>query len=298
MKKKVRYVAICVITVILVVIYIGFHHIAPYAMIKPPRVSISETPNDFNLVSESFAVKVDDSLNLSAYWIKTDKISPKGVVILVHGIGGCKEHFLSTSALLAKNGIESILVDLRAHGKSGGIYTTYGFKEKKDIFKLVNVVKEKSPNLSIGIWGNSLGGAIAIQALEYDERINFGVIESTFTDLSQIVYDYKKRYLKGFGIRFLSDYALDRAGKIGDFNPESVRPLQSVKHIGQPVLIAHGNADQSIGFKYGKALYANLKTTEKEFIEVENGGHYNLYEMGGEAYKNRILNFILKNVDR
>ena len=64
-------------------------------------------------------------------------------MILVHGIGGCKESFLSLANRLANQGIASVLFDNRAHGQSGGQYSTYGFYEKKDISRIIDILKSK-----------------------------------------------------------------------------------------------------------------------------------------------------------
>ena len=149
--------------------------------------------------------------------------------------------------------------------------------------------------MPIGIWGNSLGGAVALQSLEYDERIQFGVIESTFTELDQIVIDYKKRMLGGFGFKFMSDYALKQAAEIANFNPDEVKPIESVKNIEQPILITHGDADENISYKYGQQLFDNLKSKDKEFVLVKGGGHANMYVKGGVEYKSKIMDFIERN---
>jgi len=295
--KKTPYIVIIII-LLLAFMFVGVHSIAPYAVLQPQRVHLDKTPKDLGLESDEWIIEVENNIKLNGYWVKTDALTPKSVVIFVHGIGGCKEHFLELAAELSEQGIESVLFDLRAHGESGGEYTTYGYDEKKDVKKIVDYIKNKAPNVKIGIWGNSLGGAIAIQALEYDNRLEFGIIESTFTSLNQIVYDYKKRYLKGIGVKFLSDYVLKRAGYIGGFNPNEVKPLNSVKQIEQPTLIAHGDSDENISYTYGKQLYDNLATPEKTFVLVKGGGHLNMFEKGGEDYKNKIMNFInlhLKN---
>jgi len=185
-------------------------------------------------------------------------------------------------------------MDSRAHGESGGNYCTYGFKEKKDISKVVDFIKTKNDSIAIGIWGNSMGGAIAIQALELDKRIEFGIIESTFTNLSTIVYDYQKGYTYGIGLKPFCKIALNEAGKIAQFSPEQVSPISSVKNIEQPVLIAHGEADKNIKFDYGKLLFENLKSVDKKFIPVKGAGHFNLGVVGGEKYTQAIEKFILK----
>jgi len=281
---------------IVILVIIGVNIIAPFAITQPPRIETSVTPEKMDLAFEELNILTIDSVNLNGYWIETEVDTSRGILILIHGIGGCKEHFLGLAKELSKKGIESILFDGRAHGKSGGEFCTYGFKEKMDISQIVDTIKARKPNLLIGIWGNSLGGAIAIQALEVDKRIEFGVIESTFTELNQIVFDYKKRILKGVGIRSLSDYALGRAGEVAGFDPLKIKPIESVKNIEQPVFMAHGDSDENISFKYGQQLFDNLKTENKEFVLVKGGGHFGLFEAGGNDYKNKIMGFIDRNL--
>ena len=295
MNKKIKYLTIgCLIIMILG--FVGIDNIAPYAITQPPKINGSITPEKLGLKSEALNLKTKDNVELSGYWIKSELDAPKGVIILLHGIGGCKEHFLGLANELSKKGIESIIFDGRAHGKSGGEFCTYGFKEKKDIAQIVDKIKKQQPTLPIGIWGNSLGGAIAIQALEFDERIKFGIIESTFTDLHQIVFDYKKRILKGIGIKHLSDFALERAGEIADFEPQKIKPIESVKNIEQSIFIAHGDSDKNISFKYGQQLFDNLKTKDKQFVLIKGGGHFDLFEKGGSEYKSKMMDFIQRNL--
>lgn len=276
--------------------FLAIHFIAPYAIIQPLRVNENISPDALGLRSEPLGVNTDDNFELNGYWIKSEKDTAKGVIILVHGIGGCKEHFLSLSKELSTAGIETILFDGRAHGKSGGQFCTYGFEEKHDISNIVDKIQSTNPNMSIGIWGNSLGGAIAIQALEIDKRIDFGIIESTFTELDQIVYDYNKLILMGMGNKLISDYALNKAGQIARFNPNEVKPIESVKNIEQPILIAHGDADKNISVAYGKQLFDHVKSTHKELAIIKDGGHYDLSDKGGEAYKTKLFTFIESNL--
>ena len=295
LKKWIKYIAIAIIF-ISIILFVAIHYIAPYGIVQPPKISEDLTPQKLNLTSEALEVQTDDNIILKGHWIKSETDTTLGLVILLHGIGGCKEHFLTLSKDLAYEGIESVLFDSRAHGESGGEFCTYGFKEKNDISKIVDHIKSQNPTIKIGIWGNSLGGAIAIQALEKDKRIEFGLIESTFRELDEIVYDYKNRILKGFGIRYMSDYALKRAGQVADFNPAEVKPIRSVKNIEQPIFMTHGDADISISVNYGKDLFNNLKSQDKELLIVEGGGHFDLFSKGGPEYKTKLFNFIKRQL--
>ena len=296
MKKKALKISLILLFIIGIVGYILTIHVAPYAIIQPQKINLDSTPKQLGLHSEKLTITTKDSIALNGYYIYPKTQQTEGVMILIHGIGGCKEHFLNLAGNLATHGIASVVLDGRAHGESGGKYCSYGFHEKRDIAAIVDELKKRNPSLKVGIWGNSLGGAIAIQALEFDKRIEFGIIESTFADLDQIVYDYKKKMLGGFGLRFISNAALNEAGRIANYNPDVVKPILSVQNIQQPIIIAHGDLDENIDYSYGKKLYENTASAEKEFILVKGAGHFDVGEKGGAEYQKKLLNFIKKQL--
>jgi len=237
-----------------------------------------------------------DSLIQSAYLTYSLTDSTKGTVILVHGIRGRKEHFIGLSKSLAGNGYNSVLVDLRAHGQSDGRYCTFGVKEKWDIKALVDELKEldesgKEKIGVIGIWGQSLGGAVALQALSIDQRIKYGIIESTFSDFESIAHDYLN-YFMWYSFKQMSKYIVYRAGKIANFSPESASPINACNQIYQPVFMAHGDNDKKINIKYGKANFKALKAKNKKFVTVPGASHISVWQKGGEDYFREVFRFI------
>ncbi|WP_452603062.1 alpha/beta hydrolase [Pontimicrobium sp. MEBiC06410] len=291
MKKKYKIAGVVILLIIVTLAFV-INNVLPYALLQPKRIT---TPNYLEIEKQDYtklSLLTKDSIALKGYHVKSNKDTIYGSVILVHGIGGCKEHFTKLAIDLANRGYDSWLFDNRAHGESGGLYSTYGYYEKTDISLIVDEIKKKQPDTKLGIWGNSLGGAIALQAIERDKRITFGIIESTFTDLRQIVYDYQKRFSYGVGLEWICNITLEKASEIAAFNPEKVKPIESVKNISCPILIAHGNADNNIKFKYGKQLYANLASKDRVFVTVENADHYNIYDIGGQEYSNKLFKFL------
>ncbi len=236
-----------------------------------------------------------DSLVQTAILIRTKCVKTKGTIVLIHGLRRSKEIFIPVSRILSRNGYNSLLVDLRGHGESEGKYCTFGYYEKNDIVTLIDTLQSRRYiNKNIGIWGQSLGGAVAIQVLQIDERVKFGIIESSFSDLQTIVDDYFKFYL-GFKRPKYSKKLLSQAEKIGKFNSKDIRPSESAKNIKQPVLIVHGKKDRRINYKYGVENYNNFTNKNKEFILIEEGNHHNIWKIGGEEYFIKVLKFIDNN---
>lgn len=294
MAKKYRKRKILTLLLIIGCVAILFvtHNVLPYAIISRHKQPLTVTPSEMGLQAEETSFTINDSLHLKGFWVTPKDDKPESIILLLHGIGGGKEHFYELAKSLAEQQVASIVYDARGHGESEGQYISYGFYEKQDVSVVVEAAKQRYPDIPIGIWGNSMGGAVAIQALAIEPQLDFGIIESTFTDLTQIVYDYQKRYSFGVGLQPICNHALKRAGEIGGFDPKQVRPIDAVKNINQSIFLAHGTEDPNINFAYGQALFENLKTTDKTFYPVEGANHYNLFEKGGNQYTQAIMKFI------
>lgn len=294
MRISIRFIKRSIVVLILLCIatFLLATHVLPYAILQPQRLHLDIDPNTVSTNHTAIRIPIHEVDSLRGFLFEPVDVKPKATLILVHGIGGAKEHFFSLASNLTKDGYSALVIDNRAHGDSDGEYVTYGYKEKEDISLLVDFLKERAPSLKVGIWGSSMGGAIAIQAMENDERIDFGIVESTFINLEQIVYDYQKRYTAGIGLRFLTDYVLECAGVIAAFDPKMVSPENAVKSIEQPMFLAHGDKDARIKHEYGKQLFENLAAKDKTFELVKGAGHLNLGEIGGEEYYIKVVDFI------
>lgn len=229
-----------------------------------------------------------EGYHIKASWVVGKRA--KKNIILVHGIRSNKSDFATKSQQMLDSGYNLLAIDLRGHGISDGTYCTFGAKEKEDISMFVDFLKVEN-NLPIGIWGRSLGGAVALQTLATDKRISFGIIESTFSSFDKICKDYFKKYV-GFRLDFLLDFAIWRAGLIANFNTEIERPKESCARIEQDILMAHGVDDKFISIKYGKENYEALVAKNKQFIEVPQAGHNDLWQVGSNAYFDSVFYFI------
>jgi alpha-beta hydrolase superfamily lysophospholipase len=221
--------------------------------------------------------------------------SAKATIILMHGIRAQKEHFAPIAKMLTVEGYNVFALDIRAHGESEGRFCTFGVKEKTDIKKLIDHLQQvEGIDTPFGIWGQSLGAAISLQAMAMDKRIGFGVIESTFSDFRLTANDYSKFYL-GFNIPILTNYLVKRAGEIAEFNPALAKPSEACRNITQPMLMVHGDIDNRISINYGRENYNNLASQNKAFLELKGAAHQNVWEIGGEAYFEKVRAFFNSN---
>ncbi len=294
--KRHQVKTVLITTVILGALFIHFY--VPRIFIEPNNIIVKLlnkspnklTPEAFLLDYEDVEIFTDDGFKLIGYKIYAEK--NKGTIIFLHGIRAYKEHFLPMCKLLSKQGFNSVIIDLRGHGNSGGSYCTFGYKEKHDIVSLVDaIVLDKDLSKNIGIWGQSLGGAVALQTMAIDKRIKYGIVESTFSDLNGVSKEYLKRLLKVHN-SILSNYLLQRVYDIAEIEIDKVKPKEIATDITQPIILVHGIEDNRINIYHALLNFENIKSKDKTLLQIEDANHLNVWKKGGSQYFETIFSFL------
>lgn len=286
-------VALFLLSAALVILVIG-----PLILLQPQRrtkqwyvryTNLLE-PRDAGLPQEDITIITSDGLKLSCWWVP-QKRRGKGTVIYLHGVGDCKTAGVPLARLFHGHGYNVFLYDSRQHGESEGSYCTYGYYEKYDVTTVINWLggRKNVKTGKIGVFGTSMGAAVAIQAAAVDDRIAAVVAEACFTDLRTISVDYQRRIVK-LPWHFLRNVAMSRSQKIARFKARDVSPLEDVKRLSTPVLFIHGMEDRLINYEYSKALY-HVAHGPKELFLVPGANHTDVWEISGSTYEKKILSF-------
>lgn len=272
-------------------------HVLPYVAIRPQRIDINEGqwlqgkvfPEDHGLMAQAFVVQGADGTDIHGYFIPSHQAI--GTVVLVHGIGACKEFFLHFASQLVGEQLNVVVFDLRAHGKSGGAFCTYGALEVNDIGSVINQVQKCAPALPIAIYGSSLGGALALQAMAADQRIRCGIVESTYHNLEAVMNHYWSDWTS-LSSPSLVHRTLLRSAAIAGFDPTQLDPEVHCRLIDRPVFFAHGSEDEKIPAAFNRRNFEALPSEHKEFFVVEGAHHTDLHHFGGDDYFQRIVHFL------
>ncbi|OIJ17625.1 hypothetical protein BKP37_04020 [Anaerobacillus alkalilacustris] len=105
-----------------------------------------------------------DGLTISSWQFKVD--NPKGIVIVTHGMHGMDaSSMLDYGMFFKKEGYETFVLDMRAHGFSDGDTIGLGYTEVKDFSVLLDWInsQEEYENKPIILYGFSMGGTTAIK---------------------------------------------------------------------------------------------------------------------------------------
>ena len=278
-------------------------NIGPLILLQPERrtkawyarfTDILE-PRHAGMPQEDIMFTTHDGLHLQG-WVVSRGAKPNGTIIFLHGVGDCKIAGLSLARLFFNHNYNVVLYDSREHGESDGDYCTYGYYEKYDVVTLLDILHRRSDIRlgKIGVFGTSMGAAVAIQAAALDERIAAIVAESSFTDLKTISVDYQRRIIK-LPWHFLRNVYLARSQKLASFKARQVSPLEDVQRIRTPLFFIHGMNDSFIKYTYSELLFAAAHEP-KEILIVPGANHNDLWEMGGHVYQQRIVSFFDKHL--
>ncbi len=105
-------------------------------------------------------------------------VSPKAVVILVHGMGGYSCRFFEMGPYLARSGFQIYAVEQKGHGESPSIKGHISnFKlYTEDLRSLVNFARSQNPGKKVFVFGESMGGLITLDFAIHDQKLIDGII--------------------------------------------------------------------------------------------------------------------------
>ncbi len=275
--------------------------VGPTILLQPRRrnaefyrkLGLPTIPSEADLLCEEIVVSTTDNTKLDGWLIKA-AAPVKGTIIYLHGVADCKIDGIRFAKLMHDNHFNVFLYDSRRHGKSGGEYCTYGFYEKHDVSRVIDYLSaRKDIELGkIGLFGTSMGAAVAIQAAAIDKRIIAVVSESSFATLRTIFDDYQKRMIK-LPFHYLRNLVIVHAELRAKFKAREVSPLEAVQTIRIPILIVYGTDDHLIKHQYSLMLFEKANQP-KEIFPIHGAAHNNTWDIAGKKYGQKLLEFFGK----
>ena len=277
--------------------------IGPVMLLQPHRRTVEYYrrfttflhPSDRGIPCEELTLKTAEGLNLSCWFLPGPR-DARGTVIYLHGVSECKIVGLPAAQWLHDRGYHVFIYDSRRHGNSEGSFCTYGFYEKHDTSTVINYLQSRSDLRlgRIGLFGSSMGAAIALQVAALDQRVSAVVAESGFATLRSVFDDYQKRMIK-LPWHYLRNIVIRRSERLAHFKANAVSPLEAVREIRIPVFIVHGTADNLIDFRYSVMVYEQANEP-KELWLIPGARHNDIVDVGGEEYRRRILEFFDRTI--
>lgn len=264
-----------ILTVALVVAlgYVWFSFLLFWGTVRPGRVPVSGTPEQYFLSAERVTLTADDGVRLSVWLIPRAERPGDTAIVLLHGYPATKADLLPLAAAMHPH-FTTLLLDLRSFGESGGRMTTLGFRERADVQKAVDLLADRG-YAKIGVFGISLGGAAGIMAAAEDSRIGAVAAYAPFSDLANLADETYRRF--GPLRIFLAEPMFLWAQLFFGGDPRTVSPLSAATRLDEPVLLVHNRSDEQVSFRNAQRLQVALRDNpQAEFYFPDSGGHQDL----------------------
>ena len=297
------FLSIVIVALLLCGATVSLLFIGPKILLRPKR-STSQTykehgalshPSELQLPCEELWIRTREQFHLHCWLIKNPN-AINGTIVYLHGIGDNKALGIAHAQLLFNHGFNVAMLDFRAHGSSEGTYCTYGYYEKYDVQHFLDALSARK-DFSLGkfgVYGLSMGAAIALQTASIDKRICAVVAENSFATLRTIFDDYQKRIIK-LPFHYLRNLIIARSEKLADFDAKKVSPLNAVKFIEAPILYIVGKDDEKISPQYSQQLFDATRST-KEIFFVANAHHANVRYVAGKTYDDKLISFFTQHL--
>jgi fermentation-respiration switch protein FrsA (DUF1100 family) len=246
---------------------------------------------------EEVSIASFDGTRLLGWWLPSTPAAP--TVVVLHGVKKNRTDVIRAALLLRLAGFNVLLFDGRGHGHSEGRFITYGFFERRDVESAIDwLVNERSVDRKlIGLAGESMGAAIALQVAARNDWVKSVWADSPFASLKRVTSEFASKKT-GLPISVLSPVlwsTIQVANYRGKFDVRLIDPLALSEQIRCPVYLVHGTADQLIGTDHSMSIYDKLGG-EKEIWLVEGARHAKSARHAKDEYSDKLVNFFRRTL--
>jgi uncharacterized protein len=255
-----------------------------YLYVFPKRAISPFTPGQWKIQYQDITLETRDKLKLSG-WFIPNKNSRKAIIVC-HGYPMDKGDVFGVTEFLAKE-YNLLYFDFRAMGKSQGIVSTSGWREREDFLAAIRFLKEKGLN-DIGAFGFSMGAAVIFMADSPD--IKCIVSDSSYARLRTAI----GVIFTNFGYLRIPLIELIRLWSLVflqvDIN--SAAPVNFIAGMKIPILLIHCRTDTHI--PVSEALDLHKANPRSDLLLIPSGDHGE--SVYSHEYEPRIIKFFRDNL--
>ncbi|WP_047979815.1 alpha/beta hydrolase [Ornithinibacillus contaminans] len=261
-------------------------------------LSIIEEAEEWYATQEPEILEIQsyDDLTLKAGFLKNEESSGKAV-ILAHGYRGKHDDMDDLVKYYYDQGFDVLMPDARGHGASEGDYIGYGWHDRLDYVKWIDLLIAEYGEEDILLHGNSMGAALVLMTSgeELPSEVKGIIADSSYTTVKEELKHQMKYLYHLPSFPLLDVTSVITKVRAGYYFGEA-SAVEQVKKNTRPLFLIHGDADELVPTEMAYELY-DAAGGEKELWIVPNAGHTKAYTVETEEFQQRLQSFIDKALE-
>jgi hypothetical protein len=266
-----------------------------YLIYRPAsELSLRPDASDFKLPYEDVWIPISGSqARLHGWWIPasakqenfvllpdepTNILTSPKVMLYLCGVGRNMGdyNYLARVSAFRQLGFSVLVFDYRGYGLSEGDFPNESqvYQDSQAAWNYLRNVRRIPPE-QILIYGESLGGAIALDLAVKHPEAGGLILQSSFTSMAEAIKH--RKFLQIFPVGLLLSERFDS--------------LSKVRSLRVPILFLHGSADSVVPSEMSQRLY-DAAPKPKQLFVISGADHVRIYQPGEQSYLKAIQRFI------
>ena len=270
-----------------VIAYVGISWV--YAsLVLAPRTVLTAVPDIEGLAGEPVELARDEARLVGTYFAHPD---PRCAVLMLHGINDSHGSVLGYGAIYYSYGCAVLAYDHRGQGRSDTRPVTYGFHEADDAAWAIDWLAQRTGLVpsAIGVHGNSLGAATALEILDRRDDLGFVVADSPYSSMEAIVAKQAGETL-GFIEPVVRPLAMFIVELRADIDVDQVQPVAAVVGKRTPLLLLHSAGDRIVPPSHSEEIAASNPEIVRHLLP--GSYHLSAYTVDPAGYTRLVHEFL------
>ncbi len=242
---------------------------------------------------EAVTIRSRDGLQLFGRYYHVRDGAP--LQIQFHGYRGhALRDFCGGNKLAREAGLNTLVVDQRAHGKSEGHTISFGINERWDCLQWAEYAAQRWPGVPISLAGISMGAATVLMAsdLPLPEEVKGIIADCGYSSPRAIIKHVCWSLPKPF--RIFYPFTSLSAELFGHFDPDAGSALGAVSNTTLPILLIHGEADGFVPCEMSREIAAACAS--KVRLETFPGADHGVSYLSDPERYGRIVKEFLESI--
>ncbi|MFA9380426.1 MAG: serine aminopeptidase domain-containing protein [Acetanaerobacterium sp.] len=233
--------------------------------------------SDYGVQASELTLHTDDDLAIAAWEVSPNE--PKAMVILLSGIQSPSvTAFFGYARMLRDDGYGALLVEMRAHGDSAGSRIDLGMNEYLDVKAGVAYIQEQEryADVPVVVWGTSMGGATAINAIGELPALDGLISCSAYSSWPDAFCDNMALMGMPSAVTVVQKpFVWLYMGFTYGFDKLKVNPLDEIEKLdGRPALLLHSTQDTQVPYQSFERLTARAGDNTVDTFVREGDHHF------------------------